>query len=85
MADATGKVNCVLVGDDYGFTTIDNSATSQLEIFVMWWDPGDIPIVDRIRFSMWVAMLRDAMSRCIDVTVSHDDDSADVLSLQLNG
>jgi hypothetical protein len=84
MADATGKVSCVQVGDDFCFTAIQNGATSQLEVYILWWDPGDIPVVDRIRLSMWLAMLRDAMSRCLDVTVVHDDDSANVLTLQLD-
>jgi hypothetical protein len=86
MADTTtGQVTCLQVGDDYAFTSIREQTTGALEIFILWYFPGDIPVVDRMRLSMWVAMLRDALGSCTDASVVHDTGDAYVIDLQLGG
>jgi hypothetical protein len=80
---ATGPVTCLNVGDDYAFTSIRDQTSGQIGVYILWYYPGDIPVVDRMRLSMWLAMVRDAMSRCIDVSVVHDENDAYVISVQL--
>ena len=82
MASLAGPVTCFLIGDDFCFIQMTNLSTSKPEYFVLWTFPNQFSSVDRIRLSMWVAMLRDAISNKIAVTVYHDDNSVVVNSLQ---
>ncbi|HXM54040.1 MAG TPA: hypothetical protein VOB72_01530 [Candidatus Dormibacteraeota bacterium] len=81
----TGPVTCLQVGDDYAFTAIRDTTSGDIEILILWYYPGDIPVVDRMRLSMWVAMLRDALGSCTNVSVVHDENDAYALTVQLGG
>jgi hypothetical protein len=85
MASLTGPVTCFLIGDDFCFMQMTNPSTSKPEAFILWTFPNQFSSVDRIRLSMWVAMLRDAISNNIVVTVTHGDNSALVTDLQFGG
>jgi hypothetical protein len=85
MASLTGPVTCFVIGDDFCFMQMTNPSTSKPEFFVVWTFPNQFSSVDRIRLSMWVAMLRDAISNQIAVTVTHNDNSAAVIDLQFGG
>jgi hypothetical protein len=87
MPELTGTVRCIRVGDDFGFTTVAETGTSTRETFILWWagvtTPVDPPIAARIVQSDWVSMLREAFAGSLQVTVTHPDNSAEVLNVQL--
>jgi len=87
MPETTGVVRCIRVGDDFGFTTIAEQPSNTRETFILWWGgvstPADPPVHVRIVQSDWVALLRQALSDNTDVTITHTDNSAIVLNVQL--
>lgn len=83
MALTTGNVRCVLVGEDYAFTQIRDT-DGRDEFFFLWFLPDDVSAFERIRQSMWVSQLRDAIASGIQVTVGTPDESAALVdSIQL--
>ena len=89
MPELIGTVDCIRVGDDFGFTTIEEAGTTNRETFILWWGgittPADPPIHLRIVQSDWISLLRQAVASKITVTITHTANSAEVLNVQLNG
>lgn len=90
MPRMSGTVRCILVADDYAFTTIEDTTIGDSETFILWWFPGTgggIPSglnsFTRIMHSTWISLLREARSNNLNVTVSHSDGSAGITSVQL--
>jgi len=87
VPETTGVVRCVRVGDDFGFTTIQEQPSNTRETFILWWGgvstPADPPVHVRIVQSDWVALLRQSLSDNTGVTITHDTNSAIVLNVQL--
>lgn len=87
MPELTGTVRCVRVGDDLAFTTINEQGTTNRETFILWWTgistPLDPPVYLRIIQSDWVSLLREAKAGNIPVTITHDNNSAIVLNVQM--
>ena len=83
MAQTSGRVACVEVGDDYGFTTIQDPATGEHETFVLWFAPSDVSAFTRIVHSMWVSILKEAFAGNLDVTLVHPADSGLVAGVRL--
>jgi hypothetical protein len=79
MAVTSGLVQYVKVGDDYGFTGVEEQATGELEVFIIWFSdtgPGG-PV------GFWTLQLMTAMAQGLPVDVSHADDSAYILQVQV--
>jgi len=85
----SGRVHCVRVGDDYGFTTIVNPITRLSETFTLWYSPGGVGVPSeltaytRIMHSMWISLLRDARANNLPVTIVHNSGSAIVTAVHL--
>lgn len=87
MADITGTVTCIQVGDDFAFTTINDGAGDS-ETFILWLSPGsNIPpavnAYTRVMHSMWISMLREAKANNLTVRVASPSNSAAVSFVQL--
>jgi len=87
VPEMIGTVDCIRVGDDFGFTTIVDN-TGDREIFILWWSGLATPLEPRTHVrivqSDWIAMLRQAMSDQSRVTITHGTNSSVVLNVQLN-
>jgi len=87
MPETTGIARCIRVGDDFGFTTISELPANTRETFILWWaglsTTEDPPIHVRIVQSDWVALLRQSLSDGMPVTITHEQNSALVLNVQL--
>jgi hypothetical protein len=87
MPETIGAVRCVRVAEGSAFACIREQGATTNELFFLWWDgvttPADPPPAARIVQSNWVAMLRQALASNIPITITHDDNSAIVLNLQL--
>jgi len=84
MAQITGIVNCLLVGDDVAFTTIDDG-TGFTETFILFFgnNPSTDPKARRAQ-DMWVSLLQEAKAHNLTVIVTPiSDDSSYVASVQL--
>jgi hypothetical protein len=84
MALTTGIVDCLNVGDDFGFVGIREDGTGDFEAFILWFAPSEPSAFTRILNSMWLSMLQEAFTTGAQVQISHDDDSALVLGLRVN-
>src|SRR5688572_25683749 len=96
MAEMTGNVHCLRIGNDYAFTAISTSIASPVvgsgagiagplrrtEFFTLWFFPTELSSYTRIMHSMWVSVLRDARSNNLEVTISYEDSSSRVLAVQ---
>ena len=90
MPDTRGLVSCVLVGDDYGFTTIVvptnlGGINNQNEHFMLWFGGVSTPDEPNLRAThdRWQALLRDAMANGFHVTIAHEQSSSVALSVHL--
>lgn len=90
MAAIIGTVRCISVSDIAAFTTINQSGSSATETLILWFAPGsgggtppDLTSFTRILHSMWLAMLRDAITNNVEVTVIHPDNSGAISSIRL--
>lgn len=87
MADTTGKVACVRVGDEAGFTAVVEQSTNTRETFILWWDgvstPANPAARTRIAQSNWVGLLRQAIANNTTVTINHATNSSIVLNVQI--
>ncbi|MFK0259238.1 hypothetical protein [Streptomyces sp. NPDC090445] len=83
MPTTTGNVRCLLVGEDYAFTQI-RRMDGRDEVFVLWF-PGldDASAFTRIRQSIWVSQLRDAIVGNTQLVIASPDGSALVQSIEL--
>ena len=84
MALTTGRVECLNVGDDFGFVGIREDGTGDFEAFIVWFSPSLPTAFIRLLHSMWLGMLREALTTGDQVQISHEDDSAFILSLRVN-
>lgn len=85
MATFIGNVTCVNIADGSGFTTIEDSSGTK-ETFILFFGtsiPPNVTSFTRILHSMWLSMLRDAMSHGLTVRVVHPTGSAAISSVQL--
>lgn len=84
IAQITGFVTCLFVGDDIAFTTIDDG-TGVTETFVLFF--GNNPSIDpqaRRAQNMWVTLLQEAKAHNLIVVVTPQaDDSSYVATVQL--
>lgn len=78
MADTTGLVRSIEVTRDTGKVFVQ-STDLQVEIFFLWFFFGtrdlvtgsDVSAFDRVRHSMWIAMLQRAKDAGQQVTIRH--------------
>lgn len=84
MAATTGRVECMNVGDDFGFVGIRESATEDFEAFIIWFVPSLPTASLRLLHSHWFSMLSRAMSSGDVVTVVHAEDSAIITAVRVN-
>ena len=84
MAITLGRVECLQVGDDFGFVGIREDETNDFEAFIIWFNPSLPTASTRLLHSMWLGMLRQALASENRVRISHDDDSAFIRTLQVN-
>lgn len=85
MPTFNGNVTCVNVADGSAFTTIQDS-TGTRETFILYFGttiPPNVTSFTRILHSMWLSMLRDAMTNGLTVKVGHPTGSAAISSVQL--
>jgi len=80
---STGTVNCLQVGDDFGFISI-NKAGGVTEILILWYGPSEPSAFTRVMHSMWLSMLREAMAAGKVVNLTHESTSAFVTIVQVN-
>jgi hypothetical protein len=75
----------VQIADDSGFTEL-RAASGDTETFILYFGTTIPPMVTaftRIQQSMWLSMLREAMSNGLTVTITHPTDSAVVNIVRL--
>jgi hypothetical protein len=82
VALAIGTVRCLVIGDDFAITTIDETAGGS-ETLVLWSVPDPATSFTRIMHSMWVSLLREAKAGNIIVQVAFADTGGEVTSVQL--
>jgi len=80
---STGTVNCLQVGDDFGFISI-LKAGGVTEILILWYGPSEPSAFTRVMHSMWLSMLREAMAAGKVVNLTHESTSAFVTIVQVN-
>jgi hypothetical protein len=72
------------IGDDFGFMRIIEDGTGDFEAFIIWFAPSEPSAFTRVLRSMWLSMLREALTTSEQVQISHADDSAFINSLRVN-
>ena len=80
---ATGTVDCIQVGDDYGFIRI-TGAGGVSETLILWYGPSEPSAFAQVMHSMWLSMLRQAMETGEVVNLTHASNSAFVTIVQVN-
>ena len=83
MPTITGVVECVRIADDNAFVRIRESG-GDLETLIVWFSPSDPSAFTRVMHSMWVSILRDAITSNKTVTAITASGGAQILSLTLN-
>jgi hypothetical protein len=83
FVDAIGTVDCLQVGDDYGFVAI-TEAGGVKETLILWYGPSEPSAFTRVMHSMWLSMLREAMAAGTLVNLRHESGSAFVTFVQVN-
>jgi len=84
MATITGAVECIRLGDDIGFVRI-REGSGDTETLLIWFSPSDPSAFTRVLHSMWVSILRDAITSNKTVTaITSSSSGAQILSLTLN-
>jgi hypothetical protein len=81
MADTVGLCTRLEVLRNSGKVWVQPTGLPTTELFLMWMFVGardivtgdDVSAFDRVRHSMWVAMLQRAMDSGQLVTITHDD------------
>jgi hypothetical protein len=81
MADTVGLCTRLEVLRNSGKVWVQPTGQTTSELFLMWMFVGardivtneDVSAFDRVRHSMWVAMLQRAMDSGQLVTITHDD------------
>jgi len=81
VADTVGLCTRLEVFRNTGKVWVRATGQTNSEVFLMWFFVGtrdivtddDVSAFDRVRHSMWVAMLQRAMESGELVTVTHDD------------
>ena len=81
MADTVGLCTRLEVLRNTGKVWVQPTGQTTSEVFLMWFFVGtrdivtdeDVSAFDRVRHSMWVAMLQRAMDSGQLVTITHDD------------
>jgi len=84
MTDTVGQCTRIEVLQHSGKVWVQPAGTTSPELFLLWFFIGtrdivtneDISAFDRVRHSMWVAMLQRAMDSGQPVTITHDDAGA---------
>jgi hypothetical protein len=96
LPETYGLVQCLKVGDGFGFTTlvapqgfVGLTFVNEHEHFILWWNgvstPSQPDTSTRMKHDQWVSLLREAMANDISVRLSHPKDSAIVTSVQIGG
>lgn len=86
---AVGKVTKIKIGGrfegglgEFGFVYLDTAG-----LFFMWWSlvwPEELTSTDRLKYSMWVSLLKEAMVQGYDVELLTDDEfSSKILSVSV--
>jgi len=83
FVESIGTVDCLQVGDDYGFVRI-TEAGGVKEILILWYSPSEVSAFTRVMHSMWLSMLREAMAAGTLVNLTHESGSAFVTFVQVN-
>ena len=83
VVESIGTVDCLQVGDDYGFVAI-TEAGGVKEAFILWYSPSEPSAFTRVMHSMWLSMLREAMAARTPVSLTHDSGSAFVTIVRVN-
>jgi len=83
VVESIGTVECLQVGDDYGFVAI-TEAGGVKEALILWYGPSEPSAFTRVMHSMWLSMLREAMAAGTSVTLTHNSGSPFVIFVQVN-
>jgi hypothetical protein len=92
LAETTGLVSCLQVGDAFGFTSIvfpasHGGVNNENEHFILWWRGVTTPLEPdastRAKHDQWLSLLQEAMAYNFTVTIAHADNSAIVWSVQV--
>jgi hypothetical protein len=76
-------VNCLQVGDDFAFVgIIDGGGVN--EALILWYSPSEPSAFTRIMHSMWLSLLREAMTTGEVVNLTHESSGAIVTAVQVN-
>lgn len=81
MATTTGLVTRIEVFRNTGKVWVQPTGLTESELFLLWFFLGtrdivtgeDVSAFDRVRHSMWVAMLQRAMDSGQQVTIQHEE------------
>jgi hypothetical protein len=84
VAETTGTVECVRVAEDSAFLSLRVGAQSVP--FVLWFLPGsvfppDLTSFTRVLHSMWLSLIREAVTTGAPITVVHPNNGANVTAL----
>jgi hypothetical protein len=83
MADTTGRIERIKIGDDFCFFDVRDDADDSTEVFVLWLHTEPPSAYLRVVESHQVGLLREAVSGGHRVTVVHEEASPFVQNLQL--
>jgi len=83
MPQIIGKVECIQVGDDFGFVGLREEGTDDFEAFIIWFAPALPTAFLRLLHSMWLSMLREAFTTGDLVRIVHDTNSAFIRNVEL--
>ena len=71
MPVTAGAVQYVKVADDYGFLAVQDEATSEVEVFIIWFQESAFGPT-----GFWTLQLMIALARGLPVEITHGDQSA---------
>jgi hypothetical protein len=79
MAVTSGLVESVKVGGDYGFASVRDEVTNELEPFIIWFFNASSggPV------GFWTLQLMSALANRLPVEISHETDSAFILQVNV--
>lgn len=81
---ATGPVNCMLISSSASYVSIQDTATNQAVIFILWNSLDGLPSYTTTKANMWVSLLKDARNNGKTVTLnSVSDTDATVSTVQI--
>jgi hypothetical protein len=83
MAETIGRVECIQVGDDFGFVGIREDVSNTFEAFIIWFAPELPTAFTRLLHNMWLSMLREAFTSGDLVRIVHGANNAFIRNLEI--